>query len=92
MPRHILGPPPEAVRSETSQTPGYEEISFGPISLGGLPAARWVFDVEGDRRVDYFFVNCEVGFAVLGSSAPTTFGAWASTFHRVASSVEPFCD
>ena len=82
----------ETVRAETSQTPGYREISFEPVSLSGLPAARWVFDVEGDRRVDYFVVNCEVGYAVLGSALPSEFGGWAPAFHRVASSIEPFCD
>lgn len=81
-----------AVRAQTSQTPGYREISFGPTYLGGSPAARWVFEVPGDRRVDYFVTKCNVGFAILGSSSPGVFGAWAPLFHRVATSITPVCE
>ena len=81
-----------AVRAQTSQTPGYREISFGPTYLGGSPAARWVFELPGDRRVDYFVTKCNVGFAILGSSSPSVFGAWAPLFHQVATSVTPACE
>lgn len=84
----------EAVRSEASLSDGYREISLEPIMLEGLgvPAARWVFEVEDDRRVDYFFASCGVGFAVLGSSSPGTFRAWSPTFSAVANSVFPRCE
>ena len=84
----------DTVRSEASQSSGYREVSFAPTSLEGqrVEAVRWVFEVEGDRRVDYFFISCGVGFAVLGLSSPNTFGAWAPTFHEVASSVYPLCE
>jgi hypothetical protein len=84
----------DTVRSEASQSSGYREVSFAPTSLQGqdVEAVRWIFEVEGDRRVDYFFINCGVGFAVLGSTSPSTFGAWAPTFHEVASSVYPRCE
>jgi hypothetical protein len=84
----------EHVRSQTSQSDGYQEVSFEPTTLAGqgIEAARWVFEVDGDRRVDYFFISCGVGFAVLGSASPSTFGGWAPTFHEVASSVNPKCE
>ena len=84
----------ETVRAEASQSSGYREISFTPIRMQGLgaEAARWVFEVEGDRRVDYFFISCGTGFAVLGSSSPSNFGSWAPLFQEVANSVYPRCE
>ena len=81
----------ETVRAQTSQSSGYREHSLEAIALDGLPAARWVFDVAGDRRVDYFIEPCFVGIAVLGSSSPGTFGSNAQAFHQAASSVEVPC-
>ncbi|MDX6609995.1 MAG: hypothetical protein QOF85_1920 [Solirubrobacterales bacterium] len=81
----------ETVRAQTSQSSGYREHSLEAITLNGLPAARWVFDVAGDRRVDYFIEPCFVGIAVLGSSSPTVFGSLAQTFHQAASSIEVPC-
>lgn len=94
------GAPPlrsaETVRAETSQSDDYREIAFEPVSLAGLPAARWIFQVEGDdgvvdRRVDYFVNACGAGIAVLGSTSPAIFGALAPTFHRAAASVAAPC-
>jgi Protein kinase domain len=82
----------EGVRSETSQSSGYRELAFEETVLQGQPAARWVFDVEADRRVDYFVISCGVGIAVLGSTSPADFGGWAPTFHAVANSVTPLCE
>jgi hypothetical protein len=81
----------EEVRSQTSQSDGYYEYAFEPTELSGLPAARWVFDVHGDRRVDYFLNYCSAGIAVLGSTSSAAFGGLAPTFHRVANSVRSFC-
>jgi hypothetical protein len=86
----------ETVRAETSQSDDYREIAFEPVSLAGLPAARWIFQVEGDdgvvdRRVDYFVNACGAGIAVLGSTSPAIFGALAPTFHRAAASVAAPC-
>lgn len=88
---------PEAaasVRAQTSQTPGYSEISYGETTVAGVPAIKWVFDLkdEGDRRVDYFFTNCGVGFAVLGSTSPERFARMEPTFSKVANSVYPYCE
>ena len=82
----------ESVRAQTSQSSGYRELALEPISLAGLPAARWVFEVPGDRRVDYFVNLCNVGIAVLGSTSPANFGSMASTFHEVASSIAVPCE
>jgi hypothetical protein len=81
----------EAVRGEASQSSGYEEHSFEATVLAGLPAARWVFDVEGVRKVDYFVNLCNAGIAVLGSTSPAAFGSIAPTFHEIASSVRGEC-
>jgi hypothetical protein len=82
----------ESVRAQTSQSSGYSELAFEPTTLAGLPAARWVFDVPGDRRVDYFTNICDAGIAVLGSTTPSIFGSLAPTFHEAASSVTVPCE
>jgi hypothetical protein len=82
----------ESVRSETSQGSTYREVSFKEATLQGLPAARWVFEIEDDRRVDYFLISCGVGFGILGSTSPADFGHWAPTFHAVANSVTGNCE
>jgi hypothetical protein len=81
----------ESVRAQTSQSSGYREHTLEATELNGRPAARWVFDVSGDRRVDYFLEDCGVGIAVLGSTSPVAFGSLAATFDEVASSVEVPC-
>jgi hypothetical protein len=82
----------EGVREETARSSGYRELAFEETTLQGQQAVRWVFEVEGDRRVDYFVINCGVGFGILGSSSPSTFGSWAPTFHAVADSVTGICE
>jgi predicted Ser/Thr protein kinase len=82
----------ESVRAQTSQSSGYRELSFEPTSLNGLPAARWIFEVPEDRRVDYFVNQCNVGIAILGSTTPAIFGSLAPIFHEAASSVTVPCE
>jgi tRNA A-37 threonylcarbamoyl transferase component Bud32 len=82
----------EGVRNETRQSSGYREIAFEETTLQGRQAARWVFEVERDRRVDYFVISCGVGFGILGSTSPGEFGRWAPTFHAVANSVTGSCE
>lgn len=81
----------EGVREETAQSTGYRELAFEETTLQGQQAVRWVFEVEEDRRVDYFVISCGIGFGVLGSTSPSTFGQWAPTFHAVANSVTGHC-
>lgn len=82
----------DSVRQQTSQTPGYKEISFGPTSLGGAEAAEWIFQLPEDQRVDYFKVGCGSGFAILGSTSPGRFDEMEPTFRHVAESVTPYCE
>ena len=80
------------VRQDTRQTPGYEEIAFQPTTLDGQPAAEWIFEVPGVRKVDYFISSCGVGVAVLGATSPERFDALAPTFRAVAKSVLVYCE
>lgn len=81
----------ESVRAQTSQTDGYQELEFTPITLAGEPALRWQFDLPGDRRVDYFFNRCDTSFAVLGVAAHDDFAEFEGAFHQVAESVKAKC-
>ena len=63
-----LDPIDEALEVEqgTAATPGYRRITLERTTIGGRPAAKWVFDLPEGRRVDYF-VDFEGGrYAVLG--------------------------
>jgi hypothetical protein len=82
----------ESVRAQTRAAGDYDEVSFAPTSVSGHDAYKWVFRTAGDQRVDYFFSECGVGFAVLGSTSPETFSTHESTFSRVAESVTANCD
>jgi hypothetical protein len=81
------------VRAATSNTPGYQEISFRPTTMNGVSAIRWEFTVSGTHRIDYFVHDdsCGVGVAVLGSSSPGDFEALRQTFSDVADSVSIDC-
>ena len=81
----------ESVRAQTSQTAGYSEIAFEEIDLGGIPAARWVFDVGAERKVDYFFYDCGVGVAVLGAAPKAEFATYEDAFANVVESTETNC-
>jgi hypothetical protein len=82
----------EGVREETARTSGYRELAFEETTLQAQPAVRWVFEVEDDRRVDYFVISCGIGFGILGSTSPSAFGRWAPTFHAVANSATGACE
>ena len=75
------------VRAATRRTPGYREFSYRDTSLAGNPAIEWVFEVNGDRRIDYFVNSCDTEYAILGSTSPGTFDRYSSTFRGVAESV-----
>jgi hypothetical protein len=81
----------ESVRAQTSSTPGYQEISFEPASIGGNDAWRWVFNVSGTERVDYFINACGHSFAILGTTTPQRFDQLAGAFQHIADSVQPNC-
>jgi len=79
------------VRAQTSQSEGYSEISFREVRIAGRPTAEWVFDLPEGRKVDYFFTECNVGIAVLGTAPPDSFEQMLPTFLSVAASVSPRC-
>lgn len=62
-------------------------VTFKETNLAGQPAVQWVFESDGERRVDFFVNACGTGFAVLGVSRPGTFQRYAATFRKVARSV-----
>jgi hypothetical protein len=80
-----------SVRADTSKTPGYREISFGPATVGPWQAAKWVFQVSGDQRVDYFAGRCNTDVALLGSTSPDTFTTWSPVFRHAMSSLRTTC-
>lgn len=45
-------------------------MSRGPDYKEGREAARWVYELDGDKRADYFFVTCGQGIASVGSTRP----------------------
>jgi serine/threonine protein kinase len=80
-----------SVRADTSKTPGYQEVSFGPATVGPWDAAKWVFEVSGDERVDYFLGRCNTDVALLGSTSPGTFSTWSPVFRHAVGSVRANC-
>jgi len=77
-----------SIRAVVSQESSYRELGFDPVRLGGRDAYRWVFELEGDRRVDYFIGGCGGGYAVLGSTSPSRFRRYEATFRAVAASLD----
>jgi hypothetical protein len=81
-----------SIRAATSSSPGYSELSFAPTTVAGLAGAKWVFQIRGDRRVDYFANKCSTGIAVLGSTSPSRFSSLEATFAHVADSISFTCN
>lgn len=81
----------ERVRRKTSRSPDYREIGFGAITLMGRSAVRWDYEVEGDRRVVYGFVECDIGLGFVGSAAPAAFASQEKGFEDVADSLRANC-
>jgi hypothetical protein len=75
------------VRAATRSSPGYSEMSYAPTTVAGLTGVKWVFQIKGDQRVDYFLNQCSTGIAVLGSTSPTRFSSVEPTFAHVANSI-----
>lgn len=77
---------------EVRQDPEYHEISYGPDYKEGREAARWVYELDGDKRADYFFVTCGLGIASVGSTSPGRYPELASMFRDVAFSTLVPCE
>lgn len=77
------------VHQALTKQSGYSELFYGSGDLGDVQSWKWVFRVEGDQRVDYFFNHCASGYAMLGSTPPARFSRLEATFKAVAESVRP---
>jgi serine/threonine-protein kinase len=81
----------EGLVEEVRQDPEYREISYGPDYKYGREAARWIYELDGDKRADYFFVACNRGLASVGSTTPGRYPELAAMFREVAFSTEVIC-
>ncbi len=81
----------EGSRLKTSKSPDYHEIGFGPVTINGRSAVRWDYEVEGDRRIVYGFVECGTGLAVVGSASPGFFSSYEHDFEAAADSLRANC-
>lgn len=80
------------VRSQTSKSDGYSDISLASETLGSHEAARWEFHIPSEgQKVDYFLQDCNVGVAVLGTAPPQVFDDYTGAFRGVAESVKMNC-
>jgi len=77
------------VHEALAKQSGYQELFYGAGDLAEVQSWKWVFRIEGDQRVDYFFNRCASGYAVLGSTPPSHFARLEATFKAVAASVHP---
>ena len=81
----------EPLVEEVRRDPEYREISYGPDYKDGREAARWVYELDGDKRADYFFVACGQGLASLGSTSPQRYPELAQMFRDVAFATQIYC-
>jgi len=81
----------EGSRIKTSKSPDYHEIGFGPVTVDGRAAVRWDYEVEGDRRIVYGFVECGTGLGFVGSASPSSFSSHERTFEAAADSLRANC-
>jgi hypothetical protein len=83
----------EPVREQLAKQAGYTQIYYGPGDLSQHPESwMWIFEVEGNERIDYFFETCSNTIAVLGSTTPSRFDGLRGTFRAVADSFRPSCE
>lgn len=80
------------VRADTSRSAGYEEISFAQETIGDREVARWEFYIPDEgQKVDYFFQECNVGMAVLGTAPPGLFDEYTADFRHVVETASANC-
>src|SRR4051812_27555974 len=82
----------EGLVEEVRQDLEYREISYASDYKGGREAARWVYELDGDKRADYFFVSCGQGLASVGSTTPERYPELAAMFREAAFSTWTFCE
>jgi hypothetical protein len=81
----------EGLVEQLREASDYTEYFYGPEVLDGRETARWVFSIDGDKRVDYFFLECGRGLAIVGSTFPSRFPEFAPMFRAVAASARIDC-
>lgn len=81
----------ESLVDQLREASDYREYFYGPELLQGRAAARWVFSIDGNKRVDYFFTECGRGLAVVGSTLPARFPELQPMFRAVAASAYVDC-
>lgn len=87
----LMTSPAKSAHWARTKTKRGRERPVESVQLAGRPAARWVFDEGGSRRVVYFTNQCEVGITAIASTPRGKFGALAKTFDQIVSSVEARC-
>jgi Protein kinase domain len=59
----------KGVEVDTAKTPGYRQVKFHAVTIGGRIVWEWVFDLPSGRRYDYFTNEGGGRFAVLGTGS-----------------------
>jgi hypothetical protein len=79
-----------SVRRSKLGQPGYADIvAPHAITIAGHSGVEWRYRVGGAEFVDYFVnLDCGHGYAVLGQAPVGTFDSLATTFRRVADSLQ----
>lgn len=79
------------LRRNAAKLAGYEEISFGQVTLGDNDWFEWHFIERGEEKVDYFTDACGTGYALLGAAPTGGFDDVADDFRHAAETFSPSC-
>jgi hypothetical protein len=83
----------EPVREELAGQSGYTQIYYGTGDLSRHSESwMWIFEVEGSKRIDYFFRTCSNTVGLLGSASPSRFNELRGMFREVADSFRSSCE
>ncbi len=83
----------EPVRDDLAKQAGYTQIYYGPGNLSQHSESwMWVFEVEGNERIDYFFETCSNTIGLVSSAVPARFGELRGTFREIANSFRSNCE
>jgi hypothetical protein len=82
----------ELARVQASRMPGYRELGFKKVKLGGHPAMRLSFFGGGEDWIEYFFEECGTSIVFRGSTSPIALAPFSRFYGAVASTLEVRCD
>ncbi len=83
----------EPVRDQLVRQPGYTQIYYGPGDLPQHPGSwMWIFEIEGAKRIDYFFETCSSTIGDIGSAAPSRFNELRGMYREIANSFRSECE